>query len=90
MKRIITRSDFVALAKELGVRDDWHEPDEQGVEVQVRGMSFDNAGTWPHVKDGHIVPREIVEKYLIIRQHGEDKATVNLTTLCAWASGLEE
>ena len=89
MKRVITRSDFVALAEELGVRKDWHEPDEQGVTVQVRGMSFDNAGTWPHVKDGQ-VPREIVEMYLIIRQDGEDKATVNLATLCAWASGLEE
>ena len=28
--------------------------------------------------------------YVIIQQDGKDVAAVNLATLCAWASGLEE
>ena len=45
MERITSRARFVALAGELGVRMDWHEPDEQEVTAKVRGVSFDNAGT---------------------------------------------
>jgi hypothetical protein len=89
MERITSRARFVALAGELGVRMDWHEPDEQEVTAKVRGVSFDNAGTWPHDRNGE-TPREIVEMYVIIQQDGKDVAAVNLATLCAWASGLEE
>ena len=87
MERIISRARFIALAGELGVRMDWHEPSEQKVTAKIRGVSFDNAGTWPH--DGS-TPREIVEMYVILQQDGEDVAAVNLATLCAWASGLEQ
>jgi hypothetical protein len=88
MERITSRARFIALAGELGVRMDWHEPDEQEVTAEVRGVSFDNAGTWPQKDDGGI-PENIVEMHVIIRQDGKDVAAVNLTTLCAWASGLE-
>jgi hypothetical protein len=47
MKIITDRAEFAALARELGVRPDWHEPDEQGVRARVEGLSFDNAGFWP-------------------------------------------
>jgi hypothetical protein len=86
MERIISRSSFVALAGELGVRMDWHEPDEQEVTAEVRGVSFDNAGTWPARDD---MPENIVEMHVILQQDGKDVAAVNLATLCAWASGLE-
>lgn len=44
--RIRTLKQLRALAKYLGVRDDWHEPDEQAVTAMVFGSSFDNAGHW--------------------------------------------
>jgi len=46
IKRINTRRELQRLAKELGVREDWHEPDEQDVEVYGFGGHFDNAGFW--------------------------------------------
>lgn len=47
MKRISSRAELAALARELEVRPDWHEPDEQGLTADVFGRSFDNAGSWP-------------------------------------------
>lgn len=44
--RIHNKSDLQKLAKELGVRPDWHEPDEQGLRAIVFGKNFDNAGHW--------------------------------------------
>lgn len=46
LKRIHTRAQLQALAKELGVRRDWHEPDEQSLRAIVFGKNFDNAGHW--------------------------------------------
>ena len=46
IKRIRTRQDLVNLAKQLGVRTDWHEPDEQGLDAVAFGGNFDNAGHW--------------------------------------------
>ena len=46
LKRIHTKDELKALAKELGVRNDWHEPDEQGLRAFVFGKNFDNAGHW--------------------------------------------
>lgn len=80
MKRIINRDEFRQLANELGVRSDWHEPDEQEVEANVRGVSFDNAGFWPHPE------RSFEEQHVVIYQMGRAVAAINLATLCAWAS----
>lgn len=44
--QINTREELKRLAKDLGVRDDWHEPDEQGLRALVFGKNFDNAGFW--------------------------------------------
>lgn len=54
MKLITERAELVALARELGVRPDWHEPDEQGITARFDGTDgdFDNAGHWPMIK-GH-------------------------------------
>jgi hypothetical protein len=87
MERITSQARFIALSGELGVRSDWHEPDEQGVTAEVRGVSFDNAGTWPHdVESG--LSRHMVEMHVVLQKDGEDVAAVNLATLCSWASGM--
>lgn len=54
MKLIHNRDELVQLARELGVRPDWHEPDEQGLTARFDGTDgdFDNAGFWPMIK-GH-------------------------------------
>lgn len=46
IKKIRTRQELQELAKELGVRPDWHEPDEQGLTAITFGKSFDNCGHW--------------------------------------------
>lgn len=88
MERITSRARFIALAGELGVRMDWHEPDQQEVTAKVLGSSFDNAGTWPHRQDG--LDESAVEMYVMIYKDEEAVAAINLATLCAWASGLKD
>jgi hypothetical protein len=69
------------LANQLGVRADWHEPDEQDVTAQVRGVTFDNAGFWPSPDSPY------AELHVVFYQDNQAVAAVNLATLCAWASG---
>lgn len=88
LRAIHSREEFVALSRELGVRADWHEPDEQEVDVRVYGRSFDNAGFWPQ-QATRPLPGEIVERYIIFRKDDKPVAAVNLATLCAWASGYD-
>lgn len=78
---IINPSDLLELAKELRVRPDWHEPDEQGVTARVAGEVFDNAGFWG---DGHSGVDE--ELHVNIYKGNHVVAQVNLATLCAWAT----
>ena len=85
MKRITEKSELVALARELGVRPDWHEPDEQDVTVTTHGRSFDNAGFWP-ARDGLLASASFLERHVVIKQDGKAVAAVNLATLLAWAS----
>lgn len=96
MKIIHTRAELVALARELGVHPDWHEPDEQSLTARVHGTSFDNAmtpGEWYGPgRDG--VPR--AELHVILYRvpswadyggsEPEPLAIVNLASLFAWAS----
>ncbi|MEU0398361.1 hypothetical protein ABZ208_37585 [Streptomyces sp. NPDC006208] len=91
LKRITTRAELTTLAHELGVRPDWHEPDEQDVTVKVAGKQFDNAGFWP--RDGVTGMAhydEIEELHVTLYQNGQPVAAVNLATLFAWAAGLEK
>lgn len=80
MKRIIERGELQALAKELGVRPDWHEPDEQEITAVVRGVTFDNAGFWP---GAYLAYEEI---YVTLYHRYRAVAQINLATLLAWAS----
>lgn len=90
MKRINTRTELTELAKELGVRPDWHEPDEQKVTAKVtakvHGTMFDNAGFWPA---GQLTSTNL-EQHVIIKQDGKPVAAVNLATLFAWATGYQD
>jgi hypothetical protein len=83
LKIIIEQNDFGKFATTLGVRHDWHEPDEQEVTARVVGDSFDNAGFWP-AENSYADDR--TELHVIISQHGVDVAAVNLATVLAWAS----
>jgi hypothetical protein len=46
IKRIRRKAELKALAKDLEVRKDWHEPDEQSLTTATFGKSFDNCGHW--------------------------------------------
>ena len=70
---ITTRQQFLDLRSKLGVRMDWHEPDEQGLTAKVVGKTFDNAG----FDD---------EKHVELKQDG-NTYRVNLACLLSWASG---
>lgn len=84
VRRILDKSEFIALKDELGVRPDWHEPDEQEVTASVAGDMFDNAGFWP--KEHVLNSDSTVELYVTFEKNGVPIAQVNLATLCGWAS----
>jgi hypothetical protein len=94
MKRINTRAELKALAAELGVRPDWHEPDERGVNALVSGHMLDNAGFWGEGGTGS-VPSWAQELWVTITVKSEGVephgvAEVNLAMLLAWSCGYEE
>jgi hypothetical protein len=88
MKRIQQRHQLIQLADDLGVRPDWHEPDEQEVSALCVGDDFDNAGFWPAGRGfrGPSGKGETTEKHVIIWKGGQAVAAVNLASLLAWAS----
>jgi hypothetical protein len=102
VRRITTRSEFVNFSRDMGVRPDWHEPDEQELTARVEGrpLDFDNAGFWPASESYHagefdqhtelhvIFSRKETDEQGAARR-GPDLACVNLATLCAWATGYE-
>jgi hypothetical protein len=78
MKRIHTKEQLKQLAEKLGVRPDWHEPDEQSLNAFCFGGSFDNAGHWGDAE-------RFVEMFVVLYQDGVAVAEVNLATLFAFA-----
>ena len=94
MKRINTREELKALAAELGVRPDWHEPDQSGVSALVSGHMLDNAGFWGEGGTG-TVPSWAQELWVTITVKTEGVepygvAEVNLAMLLAWSCGYED
>lgn len=91
MRKITELEELLQVKRELGVREDWHEPDEQAVTATVSGRSFDNAGFW-----GTELPRDLVEaggeEMAVTLYSGVEDgepvpyAIVNLATLFAWAT----
>lgn len=100
MRRIQSRTELVALAEELGVNAEWHEPDNQDITARFAGTDgiFDNAGFWA----GNTYGSGREEMYVVLhrlldepdehgnRRIGEPIAAVNLATLFAWATGLDD
>ena len=88
--RVDSRAQLLNLANELGVRDDWHEPDEQDLKIECRGNNFDNAGFWP---ERHAVTQDgvpwVLEHYILLKKDGAPVAAVNIALLFAWATGFE-
>lgn len=89
IRRITSKADLLDVYRELGVRPDWHEPDEQGVTATTHGVSFDNAGFWGKEYRSPFDGREFTEQYVILHKDDAPVACVNLATLFAWATGLE-
>lgn len=94
--RVHYKTQLQEVAAILGVRADWHEPDEQGVTAVVFGQSFNNCGTWPHdptQPHDTCVGRlnsEGLEMYVDLYKEGLLIAQVNLATLFAMACGTFE
>ena len=87
--RVQTGADLFSIAEQLGVRPDWHEPDQQKVTARVLGTSFDNAGFWPR-EAYDALPISSTEMYVELLQDGRVIAQVNLATLFALACGTIE
>lgn len=84
--RINTREQLEELAEHLGVRENWHEPDENDVTAEVRGSSFDNAGFWGRED---LAGKDREELHVVLFRNGDEVAMVNLATLFAFATGWE-
>jgi len=88
VKMIHRRFELEELRARLGLRNDWHEPDEREITVEVRGRSFDNAGFWG-IQNEDLAGKNHEELHVVLRQDGEPVAMVNLATLFAFATGYE-
>jgi len=85
-----TREQLQDLAKRLGVRPDWHEPDEQDLEAKIFGKGFDNA-----MGSGYGVTKALPDDHegemnVVLLKDGEPCAAINLAYLFAWACGTAE
>ena len=82
--RVLTQDQLRAVARQLGVRPDWHEPEEQQVTARVLGSDLDNAGFW----GSEFALRQPCRRELWVQlsQGGKPVAEVNLATLLAWAT----
>ena len=67
------KEELILRKEKLGVRDDWHEPDEQGVTVMVTGDNFDNAGVGNEMK-------------VLVMKEGVPIFGINLATLFSLAT----
>lgn len=80
-KWIETKDELKALKKTLGVRDDWHEPDEQDVSVELMQDRLDNA--FGDESEAHIILTHTNPSYTV---DGEVRYAINVANLLAWAS----
>lgn len=68
-------AELAALADQLGLRADWHEPDEVNVRALTTGLRFNNSGNTS------------LEQLVILYRDDEPIAQVTLVDLFAWATG---
>lgn len=76
---IETPEQLEAFRERYGVREDWHEPDEQEVSASVVGERLDNARGAYTNGIGHY--EELV---VVLKVDGKDAAQINLANLLAW------
>lgn len=79
---IENRDELIQLQNRLGVRHDWHEPDNNEVNAYVLGYHLDNAMGSRGAQHGELVVH--------ITQDRKPVAAVNLATLLAFACGTYE
>lgn len=86
-KRIHTQAELREVAASLGVRGDWHEPDEQGVNADVHGDHLDNAMGPQLDEDDSCGELNVVIYKDVEGEPGSSDAVavVNLATLLAFA-----
>lgn len=95
VERITSCLQFIQFATRMGVRTDWHEPDEQGLTARVEGtpFNFDNAMSPGETYGAYLTgdePRSELHVIFTAEQEDgsvKDVAVVNLASLCSWASG---
>ncbi len=80
-KWIETSMELKELKVTLGVRDDWHEPDEQDVTVEMVDGPLDNA--FGDESEAHLVLTHTDPDYTV---DSEVRYAVNAANLLAWAS----
>lgn len=92
MIRINNKNELKELAKKIGTRNDWHEPDEQNLTAEFDGNSFDNAGFWgkAFLENDTLssTKRErtnMCEMFVTLKKDGKPIAEINLATLFAIA-----
>lgn len=67
-------AELAALADQLGLRVDWHEPDEVNVRALTTGLRFNNTGN------------TTIEQLVILYRDDEPVAQVTLADLFAWTT----
>lgn len=82
MITINSKNQLKEIAKMLGVRNDWHEPDEQEVTAKVIGKHLDNAGFYG-LDCG--LPNKNQELCVVIYQDKKPVAEIDIATLLAFA-----
>lgn len=82
--KIQTRQALRDFATQYGTRHDWHEPDEQGLNVRIIGMHLDNAmgSTTRPIGENN----SSGEFNIVLTHEDEPVAVINLATLLAWAA----
>jgi hypothetical protein len=83
--RIENLQTLLHVYSQIGVRPDWHEPDEQKVAARVRGWTLDNAGFWPNDTHQQLARQKATELYVELIKEDKVVAQVNLATLFAIA-----
>lgn len=79
-KWIETKQELRELAKKLGVRDDWHNADCEGLEIMLYEDAFDNAHC--DESEAHVVITHSDPAYTI---DDEVRYAINAANLLAWA-----
>ena len=79
---IDNKEELKSLRDRLGARQDWHEPDEQGLTVEFVYSKYDTE------KEGNFdnaFTRGDHESHLVIRKYGKPVAKINIAMLLCWA-----